>query len=169
MAKSPTSGKGNDNRDLRDSAHDRERMKPEKGSIDLPDVKDIPGQEHINPPRIQEMEDTTISSAGEEGTGVFDETTDDTTNLSYNPNVTRQESETLEDAATNLPTTDDNSLKRSQLEQRDDDGDLLNEKVNLSGSDLDVPGSEEDDENEEIGEEDEENNYYSRADTDQEP
>ena len=31
----------------------------------------------------------------------------------------------------------------------------------LTGDDLDVPGAEADDENEEIGEEDEENNYYS--------
>jgi hypothetical protein len=31
----------------------------------------------------------------------------------------------------------------------------------LTGDDLDVPGAEEDDANEEIGEEDEENNYYS--------
>jgi hypothetical protein len=35
------------------------------------------------------------------------------------------------------------------------------EKELLSGEDLDVPGAEADDENEEIGEEDEENNYYS--------
>jgi hypothetical protein len=33
--------------------------------------------------------------------------------------------------------------------------------IELSGSDLDVPGSELDDEMEEIGSEDEENNYYS--------
>ena len=31
----------------------------------------------------------------------------------------------------------------------------------LTGDDLDIPGAEQDDENEEIGEEDEENNYYS--------
>ena len=31
----------------------------------------------------------------------------------------------------------------------------------MSGNDLDVPGSEDDDANEEIGEEDEENNSYS--------
>jgi hypothetical protein len=37
----------------------------------------------------------------------------------------------------------------------------LNEKGGLHGSDLDVPGSELDDEKEEIGSEDEENNYYS--------
>jgi hypothetical protein len=42
--------------------------------------------------------------------------------------------------------------------------DTLNEKTfedDLTGDDLDVPGAELDDSNEEIGEEDEENNYYS--------
>lgn len=42
--------------------------------------------------------------------------------------------------------------------------DGMNEKDfldDVSGDDLDVPGSELDDDNEEIGEEDEENNYYS--------
>ena len=40
----------------------------------------------------------------------------------------------------------------------------MNEKDfedDLSGGDLDIPGAELDDSNEEIGEEDEENNYYS--------
>ena len=37
----------------------------------------------------------------------------------------------------------------------------LGRREQLTGDDLDVPGAEEDDENEEIGEEDEENNYYS--------
>ena len=35
------------------------------------------------------------------------------------------------------------------------------EQLQTSGDDLDVPGAEDDDPNEEIGEEDEENNYYS--------
>lgn len=35
------------------------------------------------------------------------------------------------------------------------------EELAVTGDDLDVPGAEEDDANEEIGEEDEENNYYS--------
>ena len=35
------------------------------------------------------------------------------------------------------------------------------EDAQLLGDELDVPGAEEDDENEKIGEEDEENNYYS--------
>lgn len=35
------------------------------------------------------------------------------------------------------------------------------EELAVTGDDLDVPGAEDDDANEEIGEEDEENNYYS--------
>jgi hypothetical protein len=35
------------------------------------------------------------------------------------------------------------------------------EELSATGDDLDVPGAEDDDSNEEIGEEDEENNYYS--------
>jgi hypothetical protein len=35
------------------------------------------------------------------------------------------------------------------------------EALQVNGDDLDVPGAEDDDPNEEIGEEDEENNYYS--------
>ncbi len=55
---------------------------------------------------------------------------------------------------------DDNSLiaRGSEMEG------AMNEKdfeEDMSGSDLDIPGSELDDSNEEIGEEDEENNYYS--------
>jgi len=56
-------------------------------------------------------------------------------------------------------------LQRASLDSTDDDGDPLNEvsslKSDVSGSDLDVPGAEADDDNEAIGEEDEENNYYS--------
>jgi hypothetical protein len=55
---------------------------------------------------------------------------------------------------------DDNSVIK---ESHDKEG-AMNEKdfeEDLSGDDLDVPGAELDDNNEEIGEEDEENNYYS--------
>ncbi|MBL7718679.1 MAG: hypothetical protein JNL72_07575 [Flavipsychrobacter sp.] len=48
---------------------------------------------------------------------------------------------------------------RDILDDTDEDGEPLNERNTASG--LDVPGSELDDENEQIGEEDEENNYYS--------
>ncbi|MEO6687360.1 MAG: hypothetical protein ABIN24_15415 [Dyadobacter sp.] len=65
-------------------------------------------------------------------------------------------------------TGDDLNLKRSELDDTDTDGELLNEESSaddISGADLDIPGSEADDANEMIGEEDEENNGYSEADT----
>lgn len=52
------------------------------------------------------------------------------------------------------------SRKKSPNEKRD----LRNEKdfdEDMSGDDLDVPGSELDDQQESVGSEDEENNYYS--------
>ena len=64
---------------------------------------------------------------------------------------------------------DEINLKHSSLDNRDEDGDTLNEMSvadDVIGEELDIPGSEEDDEDEIIGEEDEENNGYSQADTD---
>lgn len=63
---------------------------------------------------------------------------------------------------------EERGLHRAELDDRDDDGELLNEvtsSTDKSGRDLDVPGSDEDDDMEDIGEEDEENNSYSQADT----
>jgi hypothetical protein len=64
--------------------------------------------------------------------------------------------------------SEENNLHRAQLDNTDDDGELLNEvndNTNYSSSDLDIPGSEDYDDMEDIGEEDEENNGYSEADT----
>lgn len=52
--------------DLTDSPSDIERLKPEKTTIDLPDVSDIPGQEHVHVPPIGDLADTTIASDDEE-------------------------------------------------------------------------------------------------------
>lgn len=161
-SKHNTKGPGKGNKDLRDSAHDRERLQPEETIINLPEVKDIPGQEHIHPPNIREMQDTTISSSDEEGTGVLDEPGEEL--VSGETNVSAAEADLLASAADTLPTRDQRSLDRSKLDDADDEGEPLNVTEDLSGSDLDVPGSEEDDENEEIGEEDEENNLYSNRD-----
>ena len=63
-----------------------------------------------------------------------------------------------------LSTFDAANLKRSSLDSTDNDGDPLNEDSmsdDLTGEDLDVPGSSADNADEQIGEEDEENNYYS--------
>lgn len=58
--------------DLPDNQHDLDRMQPEETVIDIPDVEDIPGQEFIHPPKMESFSDTTISSADEEGEGIFD-------------------------------------------------------------------------------------------------
>ena len=59
--------------DLTDSAHDQERLQGDEATIELPDVKDIPGQEFVQAPPLGMMADTTISSADEEGEGLFDD------------------------------------------------------------------------------------------------
>jgi hypothetical protein len=72
----------------------------------------------------------------------------------------------LDESLTNSLSVDNNNLRRSAIDLTDADGDPLNEaSSNLAGEDLDVPGAELDDAQEEIGEEDEENNFYSNADT----
>lgn len=83
-------------------------------------------------------------------------------------NITPEELSLLDDSMINVNEGDDINLKRSALDNTDEDGDLLNERSmadDISGEDLDIPGSEDDDHLEEIGEEDEENNGYSDADT----
>lgn len=66
------------NTDLPDSPHDAERLKAEETTIDLPEVKDIPGQEFVHTAPLGMLADTTISSADEEGDGIFDDdATDD--------------------------------------------------------------------------------------------
>lgn len=59
--------------DLKDSARDEERLKPETVILDLPDVEDIPGQEHVKAPPLGMLADTTISSDDEEGIGLLDD------------------------------------------------------------------------------------------------
>ena len=59
--------------DLKDPKKDERKMQPEETTLDLPDVKDIPGQEFVNAPPLDALGDTTIASDDEEGTRVFDE------------------------------------------------------------------------------------------------
>ncbi|HEV8504989.1 MAG TPA: hypothetical protein VGQ53_06305 [Chitinophagaceae bacterium] len=161
MAKSDKpQGKTNRNSDLTDSPRDNEKLKAEETTIDLPDVKDIPGQEFVHPPNPGEYADTTISSSDEEGDNIWgdEETTED------NSIVTNIERKMLRDSANEMDSKDEQQLRRAELDNTDEDGDPLNERssVNaISGSDLDTSGVDEDDSNEEIGEEDEENNDYS--------
>ena len=152
----------NESADLSESKRDKELLKPDEATLDLPDVKDIPGQEHVRPFLPKEMADTTISSADEEGDGLLD--TDENINADNGGNVTKTEKELLQRSSDSMASKDDEQWRESQLDKNDDEGTPLNEKINLSGSDLDVPGSEDDDADEKIGEEDEENNSYSLSD-----
>ena len=164
--------KKNLNTDLPDNEHDIARMQPEEVILDLPDVSEIPGQEHIHVPRLKEMEDVTIASDDEEGVGIFgddDEEEDDmdeTFELTGSDgDVSRMEQGLLARSAEASGTDeDDEIMAQSGLDDADEDGTLLNEgsfDTNVSGSDLDTSGTDEDDAMEEIGEEDEENNLYS--------
>ena len=151
------------NSDLPETFDDKKHLEPEETTLDLPEVKDIPGQEHIHVPNLKGYNDTTISSDDEEGVGIFEEDIDeDAEVVTTESNVTIEEKQALTEAAQQSGNVkDDQNLKRALLDNTDEDGEQLNEKINVSGSDLDVPGSNDDDENEEIGEEDEENNTYS--------
>jgi len=143
--------------DIQDLPKDQEKLKNENATINLPDVEDIPGQENIQVPHIKEMSDTTASSSDEEGDDIFNE--EDVTDEDFN--VSNEERELLQRSAESMSSEDDESVRQASLDDIDDEGEPLNESVGLSGEDLDVPGAEDDDENEEIGEEDEENNSYS--------
>jgi hypothetical protein len=144
--------------DLEDSEKDEQKMQNEETTLDLPEVKDIPGQEHVRPPEMQEFADDTIASDDEEGRGVFEE---DEVAMDSETNVTDLEKDLLRKSSTSRTSKDEKQLSEAKLDAVDDEGDPLNEGNDLAAEDLDVPGSEDDDANEEIGEEDEENNAYS--------
>jgi len=86
--------------------------------------------------------------------------------------LTPEDIRALESSGQDMGTPDSNSLQFASLDNTDDDGDPLNEEsslnMDMTGEDLDVPGSSADDSDEEIGEEDEENNYYSLGGDDHE-
>lgn len=147
--------------DLPETAQDKKQLQQEETILDLPDVKDIPGQEHVRPLPPGEMADTTISSADEEGEGLLETDEEIADQLS---NVSEQERALLQQSSESTPSEEADDIANASVDNADEDGTPLNEKTDRSGNDLDVPGSEEDDANEEIGEEDEENNSFSRPD-----
>jgi len=82
--------------------------------------------------------------------------------------ISAQERALMDESMENSMSEDNENLKRSELDNLDEEGDLLYGETlrqDLTGEGLDVPGAELDDQNEDIGAEDEENNGYSEADT----
>src|SRR5665213_2576087 len=146
-----------------DSPHDRKELNIVQKAVNIPDAHEIRGQEDFTPAPLGILAGTTISSADEEGSEAFDENLDDEIINSPDSNVSEEERETLGRTFADMPGDDEN-LREAALDNRDDDGNELNEgsfKNNISPSDLDIPGEELDDADENIGEEDEENNDYS--------
>lgn len=165
--------------DITQPGNNTGKVETDKENISLPDVSDIPGQANVVPPPLGELADTTISSADEEdlvsGDSLDNTGEDDDVNI-----VMGTEADVTADDLRNLgPKDQDMDMGEDEdpgnmqgLDETDDDGEPLNEnsgkRMDATGEDLDVPGSEEDDANENIGEEDEENNYYSRSQNDDE-
>ena len=82
--------------------------------------------------------------------------------------ITPVERSVIVDAFSIGDSREEDQLKRSELDTTDEDGTPLNEGSSgndLSGADLDIPGTEANDEDGETCEEDEENNGYSQADS----
>ncbi len=152
--------------DLPDSPEDQEKLRAEETIIDLPDVKDIPGQEFVNVPAIGEMADTTISSADEEGEGVFGP--DDRITAapgSADFDVRPDEREALGDT-TYMPTRDEDRLRQARMDNVDFQGEPLNEGSFgegqlLSGADLDTNTSQDETLTDAMGQGDEENKDFS--------
>ena len=111
--------------DLPDSERDADELKTEEIILNLPDVKDIPGQEFVNVPPLSGIADTTISSSDEEGGTIFDR--DDELQINRTTSsVSREERQALEDT-TYLPTKDEDNLRDASLDNTDFDGEILNE------------------------------------------
>jgi hypothetical protein len=155
--------------DLPDSKEDREKLQPEETFIDLPDVKDIPGQEFVNAPPAGAFGDTTIASADEEGVNVFDRADDeDLRRTGDDADVSRNERKALEQVDY-MPTTDEDNLQNARMDNVDFQNEPLNEGSfgdERSGRDLDVPGSTDETKTDALGQGDEENKYYSLGSAD---
>ena len=154
--------------DLPDSKDDLDKLQPEETFIDLPDVKDIPGQEFVNTPPLGALGDTTISSADEEGTNIFDEDEDeDLPRMGTDADVGRNERKALEQVDY-IPTRDEDNLRNARMDNVDFQNEPLNERSfgeERSGRDLDVPGADESSTGS-LGQGDEENKYYSLGSAD---
>ena len=154
--------------DLPDSKQDQEKLQPEETFIDLPDVKDIPGQEFVNTPPAT-FGDTTIASADEEGTSVFDRTDEeDLRRTGDEADVSRNERKALEQIDY-MPTTDEDNLQNARMDNVDFQNEPLNERSfgeERTGRDLDVPGNTDETRTSSMGQGDEENKYYSLGSAD---
>jgi hypothetical protein len=137
--------------DIQDSPEDQEKLKSEEVTLELPELKDIPGAGRSGKNASLLPGDTTISSSDEEGDGLLDDDDDDTTgenNLRDESNVTSTEKKLLRDSLD--PSYDtDLPIHSLSLDRKDNEGASLNESGmdrDLFGEDLDDNLVEEEDE-----------------------
>jgi hypothetical protein len=155
-----------DQSDITDPERDRDRLKTDNTSIELPDVKDIPGQEFVHAPPMGAFADTTASSADEEGESVFEDDEEDETDivLGTEADITAEDKIILETAEDYMPTQDEEKLQQATMDHTDVQGEELNEQSfgeNRTGSDLDIPNNTDETRTTSMGQGDEENKYYS--------
>ncbi|HEY4155012.1 MAG TPA: hypothetical protein VGM24_06285 [Puia sp.] len=127
--------------DLTDPKKDREKLKGDRGTLDLPELKDIPGQKKKGLSAGVPPGDTTISSADEEGDDVLGNEDEDAF-------VSPQEEE-LPDQSFDPPYDADLPVEEISLDDRDSEGERLEEsgpEQDLFGEDLDDDLTEEEDE-----------------------
>lgn len=150
--------------DLPDSEKDKKELEQEETTINLPDVKDIPGQEFVNTPRAGSLADTTAASDDEEGRQVFDAQERDDFETGTRSDVRPAQKAAL-DHVDYMPTPDEDNLVRARMDSKDFQGEPLNEKGfqqdERTGDDLDVPGRKDETTTTSLGQGDEENDYYS--------
>jgi hypothetical protein len=117
-----------DRMDITDPKRDQDRLKPEEATLDLPDVKDIPGQEFVNAPPLGMMADTTISSADEEGEGLFEDDEEDETDIvmGTEADIPAADVQVLQKAETYMPTRDEDLLQSAHMDSTDFEGESLN-------------------------------------------
>jgi hypothetical protein len=130
--------------DIQDSPEDQEKLKSEEVTLDLPELKDIPGAGRSGKNASLLPGDTTISSADEEADDLLDDDEDDEmteeNNLRDENNVSPVEKKLLRDSLD--PSYDtDLPVHSISLDRKDNEGVLLNE----SGMDRDLFGEDLDD------------------------
>ena len=131
------------NSDLTDSPRDAERLKSEKGTLNLPDWNEIPG--HKSGPVPQVPGDVTASSSDEEGDDLLD---DDIENGEDVDDLDKQMLNQPYDPSYDI----DLPVSSISLDDTDSDGDKLEEdgpEESLFGKDLDDTLEEEEDEEDE--------------------
>lgn len=135
--------KKNSAADLTDPEKDQQKLKGDQATMDLPELKDIPGQGNINPSSLVPPGDTTSSSADEEGDNVLGSNDDEA-------RITSPENDLLNQYF-NPPYDADLPVGEISLDDRDAEGARLEESgpgQDLFGEDLDDDLVEEDEESE---------------------